>query len=137
MPQDRIFRIKGKQYRARKGLTIGPQVFNAQGYWIHNWYVRPTDKSEEWRPVGATLADLSRWIDSQNAEGQRFEVQEETICDGWVNNWSVDDEPQTFDSYAKAEHDLTEFLADVEDAVERGDMSTEYDRDNYRIVPVE
>lgn len=74
--------------------------------------------------------------------GQTYIVQEETICDGWINNWTEasdpgEMEPQTFDSYAKAEDELVEFLQEVEDAVERGDMSHPYDRESYRIIPID
>lgn len=69
--------------------------------------------------------------------GQTYIVEESTVCDGWINNWTEDDEPQQFDSYAAAEAELTEFLQDIADAVERGDMSHRNERGNFRIIPID
>ena len=70
-----------------------------------------------------------------NGLGEQFEVQENTGCDGWSNNWHEDDEPVLFDSIEAAEADLDEFIRDQHVAVDCGDMSEKYDRDNYRIIP--
>lgn len=79
-----------------------------------------------------------------DGQGQSYIVQENTICDGWINNWSHDgdklNEPGSaviFDSYEAAEAELTEHLQDVKDAVADGFMDTEYDRDNFRIIPID
>lgn len=72
-----------------------------------------------------------------DGEGDTWIVQEETVCDGWINNWTEDDEPQMFDSYAAAEEELTEFLQDISDAVDRGDMSHRNERGNFRIIPID
>lgn len=74
--------------------------------------------------------------------GQTYIVQEETVCDGWINNWSEasdpdEMQPQTFDSYAAAEEELTEFLQEIKEAHERGDMAHHYNRENYRIIPID
>ena len=66
MTATRVFRIKGRQYRAAKALTLGQKVYNARGGWVYAWYVRPVDKTEPWKPVGRTLPELDRWIRQQN-----------------------------------------------------------------------
>ncbi|KPK74222.1 MAG: hypothetical protein AMJ84_00075 [Acidithiobacillales bacterium SM23_46] len=65
----RVFRIAGRQWRARKGLTINPRrkVYNDRGEWVRAWYAQPCDKSEEWRPVGRTLGDLTYWIQREES----------------------------------------------------------------------
>lgn len=72
-----------------------------------------------------------------DGDGDRWIVQENTVCDGWINNWAVDGEPQIFDSYEAAEAELEDLLETVREAVKRGDMSEEYDRDNFRIIPID
>lgn len=74
--------------------------------------------------------------------GETWIVQEETVCDGWVNNWSDPSDsgelqPQTFDSYEAAEEELTDFLEEIDEAIKRGDMTGGYNRDQYRIIPVD
>ena len=67
----------------------------------------------------------------------RYEVQTKTVCDGWVNCWTDENEkPWTFSSRKEAQEELDEFLADVKEAVAAGDMQEEYDPNDYRIVPV-
>jgi hypothetical protein len=31
-----------------------------------------------------------------------YEVQTYTLCDGWINTWTVDDKPETFECYEDA-----------------------------------
>lgn len=67
----------------------------------------------------------------------RYEVQTYTVCDGWVNCWSDDeDKPTTFATELEAETAITEHLADVAEAVLCGEMAEEYSRDDYRVVPI-
>lgn len=68
---------------------------------------------------------------------KRYEVQMNTLCDGWTNVWSEDDKPMTFGSRKAAQAEIDEFLSDVADAVRRGDMSDSYDPDDFRIVELE
>jgi hypothetical protein len=60
----------------------------------------------------------------------RFEVQTETIIDGWINTWHEDDEPQTFPTRKEAEDAIDEFFDDLKDA----GMADDYTRDDYRVV---
>ena len=72
---------------------------------------------------------------------KRYEVQQDTICDGWTNTWhEYDDDnneiPMRFDSFADALLELDEHLYDMEKAYNMGDISTPEDRNNFRIVEV-
>jgi len=66
-----------------------------------------------------------------------FEIQEYTLCDGWINTWSYDDgKPVVFSSYEEANQELKDFLLDQRKAVEDGDMAEKYSLEDYRIIPV-
>jgi len=72
---------------------------------------------------------------------KKFEVQEHTICDGWVNTWhEYDDDnnevPMTFDSFAEAVTELDNFIYDMDKAYKMGDISTPESRFNFKIVEV-
>jgi hypothetical protein len=72
----------------------------------------------------------------------KFEVQEHTICDGWVNTWHEWDDdnnevPMTFDSFAEAVTELDEHIYDMDKAYKMGDISIPESRFNFRIVEVE
>jgi len=66
----------------------------------------------------------------------RYEVQHFTICDGWINCWSVDDHPQYFASRAEARAELDEFFDDVAQEIKGGYRAPDeaYHRDEFRIV---
>jgi len=53
----------------------------------------------------------------------------------WENVWTVDDEPEIFDSYADAEAELAEHLRECRWAVDEGDMTDAPTRDAFRISP--
>lgn len=63
----------------------------------------------------------------------RWEVQTDTLCDGWVNTWSVDERPLTFDSRKEAAAELKVFLADTQEAAAAGYMDEPYRADEFRI----
>jgi|AntRauTorcE11898_2_1112593.scaffolds.fasta_scaffold139815_2 hypothetical protein len=70
-----------------------------------------------------------------------YEIQHYTICDGWVNTWSIEHhdgrvEPETFDSYEDAAAALDEFFAEIVDEIVTGQRQPDegYDRDEFRIV---
>lgn len=70
-----------------------------------------------------------------------FEVQEFTLFDGWINNWSYYDDkgelkPSVFNSYDEAEFELDCLLQDLQEAYSRGDMGDVPSRDEFRIVEV-
>jgi hypothetical protein len=65
-------------------------------------------------------------------------VETWTLCDGWVNCWSVDDVPATFPSRAAATAELDAFLAEIAADIAAGcrDPEAGYDRGEFRIVAV-
>ncbi len=68
----------------------------------------------------------------------RYQVEHYTLCDGWTNTWTLDDAPQTFDSYADAERELNLFLAEIVEEIRSGDRAPDegYAHDEFRIVAV-
>ena len=70
-----------------------------------------------------------------------FEVQQFTICSGWVNDWHEWDDnnesmPMVFDTYGEALDELDNFLNDCQKEYERGNISAPYYRNEFRIVEV-
>ena len=72
----------------------------------------------------------------------RYEVQTWTLCDGWVNTWTVLDErgsePETISTRKEAQAALDEFLLDIQSEIDAGQRDPEhgYDASEFRIVPV-
>ena len=66
-----------------------------------------------------------------------FVVEHNTCCQGWVNTWTTDDDvPETFATREEAQAALDDFLAEVKQAFDDGDISGEYEPDEFRIVEV-
>ena len=69
-----------------------------------------------------------------------FEVQEYTLCDGWINTWTEEVAgvivPSQFTKREKAQQELDDFLFDQHEAVLQGCMVEDYDENNYRIVEI-
>lgn len=70
-----------------------------------------------------------------------FEIQHFTICDGWVNTWTVHrkdgtSEPECFTSKIEAQAALDEFLAEIAEEIDLGirDPEQGYDAQDFRIV---
>lgn len=53
----------------------------------------------------------------------------------WENVWSLDGEPETFDSYGDADAALAEHLRDCQWAVDAGHLDDMPTRDAFRIAP--
>ena len=73
----------------------------------------------------------------------KYEVQQYTLCDGWVNTWHICendcvDASQIFDSEREAQAELDEFFADIAREIKSGERQPDngYDREEFRIVPV-
>ena len=71
-----------------------------------------------------------------------YEVQTYTICDGWMNCWSIEDEsggcsPMIFRTYTEALEELSDFLADQHEAFTNGAMEDAYDPHDYRIMEIQ
>ena len=56
---------------------------------------------------------------------------------GWSDDTDWETKPTRFETVAEAQTALAEFFADVKMAVATGDMDSEADRADYRIVAVD
>jgi hypothetical protein len=65
---------------------------------------------------------------------QRWEVLT-LVGNDWDNVWSLDGEPEIFESAAEADAALAEHLRDCQWAVDEGDMSDAPTRAAFRIAP--
>ena len=72
----------------------------------------------------------------------RYEIQTFTLCDGWVNTWTVHhedgtSEPETFSTEKEAQAALDEFFADIQEEIDAGQREPYegYDREEFRIMP--
>jgi hypothetical protein len=71
-----------------------------------------------------------------------FEVQEYTLCDGYINNWSYTDDKgetvkSTFETREAANHALINFIDDCLDEVRDGNMPDAPEYNDFRIVEVQ
>jgi hypothetical protein len=65
-----------------------------------------------------------------------YEVQTYTLCGGWINIWTEDDNTLvTFDTFEAAQAALDQYLADSAYAVKAGDLE-EVCPEDYKIVEV-
>lgn len=69
---------------------------------------------------------------------KRYEVQHRTICSGWVNIWTEEDDlgevkPQSFATRAEAIAEINEFLDDVRSAVKASAMADCFKRSDFRV----
>jgi len=67
---------------------------------------------------------------------KRYEVQEETLADGWINNWSSGGLPTIFEDVKSAEAELNYFIQDCKEAYLDGYMEDYPDKESFRIVEV-
>jgi hypothetical protein len=67
----------------------------------------------------------------------KYVVEHQTLCDGWINTWTVDDEPEVFDTYQDAENALDSFLNEEKKAFKRGEIDNMYEADEFRITEIE
>lgn len=72
-----------------------------------------------------------------------YEVQQYTLCQGWVNTWTVHEpdgssKPETFATAEDAAAALAAFLAEIDAEIAAGDRAPDegYDAGEFRIVPV-
>ena len=67
-----------------------------------------------------------------------FEIQHYTICDGWINTWSIcDDEiPERFQSYDEALIALNEHIDDIKFEYKAGNIADLYTEEQFRIKEV-
>ena len=67
----------------------------------------------------------------------RYEVQQYTLLDGWINTWSYAEgdgvmQPETFATADEAQAALEEYFQDLEEEVRTG-QSGPYSRDEFRV----
>jgi hypothetical protein len=63
-----------------------------------------------------------------------WEILTFTLCDGFVNTWTDDDEtPVLFATKDEAAHELKRHLADLLDAWTRGEIQDEPNKGDYQI----
>lgn len=69
----------------------------------------------------------------------RYQVLQYSLCDGWTNNWTVNDEPMTFASAEEAQAEIDEFLADIQADIDCGDREPDdgYSPDEFMVAPVD
>ena len=65
-----------------------------------------------------------------------YQVEQFTLCDGWVNTWHIDDKPHLFETREQAILELAEFYSDMAEAYEDGHVDTPIKANDYRIVEV-
>lgn len=66
---------------------------------------------------------------------QQFEVQTDMMGD-WENCWTIDGQPQYFDSEAEAVMAIDKHIADCEAAVTEGNMQDAPTREEFRVMEV-
>ncbi len=71
----------------------------------------------------------------------KYEVQQYTLCDGWVNTGKIYDgncieQPEVFDSEEQAQAELDAFFQEIENEIQDGERSADngYDREDFRVV---
>ena len=64
----------------------------------------------------------------------KFKVMTATIGDP-EDCWTEDGKPWRFNTVAEAQAEIDQFILDQHQAVDDGDMSDKYDKDDYTIVP--
>ena len=72
---------------------------------------------------------------------KKYEVQQHTLCEGWVNTWRILNEdgtetPETFNTRHKARTELDAFFKEIQEDIDNGDRAPDagYSRDEFRIV---
>jgi len=72
------------------------------------------------------------------AKAPRFAVETYTLCQGFINCWTIDDQPQTFATREAAQAELDEFLAEIEAEIAAGERAEDdgYCPDAFRIMQV-
>ena len=73
-----------------------------------------------------------------------WEVQHDTLCEGWVNTWTIEGEdetyvPQTFETKAEAQAEIEQFLHEIARDIEYGERGEDagYDASEFRVVQIE
>lgn len=69
-----------------------------------------------------------------------FEIQHYTLCNGWLNTWTIEQDgefvPKYFNTREEAESFFIEFLNQEHEAFREGCIDSMYAEDEFRIVEV-
>ena len=65
-----------------------------------------------------------------------YQVEQFTVCDGWVNTWHDDGKPLLFKTWPNAVYALAEFYSGMAEAYEDGHVDTPIKPNDYRITEV-
>ena len=66
----------------------------------------------------------------------KYAIETHTLCDGWVNTWTDDDEnPIVFDTLEQAQNELSTYLFGLSIDVDLGNIE-DYSADDFRISEV-
>lgn len=68
---------------------------------------------------------------------KKYEVQTNTICNGWVNCWHEDGELLYFNSEMDAKNAIYDFVEEQKMGVIAGYLSDANDIEDYRVVEVD
>lgn len=60
-----------------------------------------------------------------------YEVRTDTLCEGWINCWNIDDEPETFKTVQEAQFAIDEYMSDLRTSFEDGNRE-DFDEDSER-----
>ena len=70
----------------------------------------------------------------------RYEVHIYTLCQGWINCWTVSDDsgvehPDSFPTVGAAQSEIDDLILDIQSEIEHGIRKPDegYDSDDYRI----
>jgi len=71
----------------------------------------------------------------------KYEIQHFTLCDGWVNTWTITDEdgssePEYFETKEQAISALADFIDEENREYLSGNIETPYDIQEFRIEGV-
>jgi predicted nucleic acid-binding Zn-ribbon protein len=126
------------QYEKDETLTSGyfelSPMLKQKGYDAWN----PTPFNKKYIVVYNYL-EGTQIFNVKHRKARTFEVQTHTICDGWINCWTVDGELQYFETREEAEANIAEFLDDVATEIHCGVRKEDegYSEEDYRVVEVE
>lgn len=97
------------------------------------------ETEQELQAFTAGVAAADGWHSFHVAEPyDTYIVQTRILGDTWENTWHDEDgEAQTFASYDSAREELEDFLRDMKEAHDHGRIATEYQSDDYRIIPLD
>jgi hypothetical protein len=92
------------------------------------------------RGLDVVAGEIMEWVeDTTNrliADSQAVFIVGEICLGGHLEvSWREDDNIMTFQNEQEAEAEIQDMLEGVKEAVKKGDMEEEYDREDYMILP--